>query len=112
MFNVDECILGFSYAIRDGKTYLHSDGSIHQTGEYWPTREYAQKVLDKFYPKPKHEWKHGDVFDNKAESIMIYLTPLSGPEIRSINHPCTGDCDVAIQLNKAEFLFNIKEKLK
>lgn len=46
--------------ISDGtNTYLHSDGSILNTVEYFPTHEQAHAVLDKF--QPKHEWVHGDV---------------------------------------------------
>lgn len=90
---------------------LHSDGTIYYACyEFFPSREAAQTILDKFYPKPGHVWKHGDVFNYKG-TIMIYLTPLTGPEVRSISCRCTGDCDVDTHIHDAKFLFNIKEKI-
>ncbi len=87
---------------------LHSDGSILTTSEYWPTREQAQAVLDKF--QPKHVWVNGDVFKNEFGTSMIFLDPLTGKEVRSISSRCAGTCGLN-QLIAATFLFNIKDKL-
>ena len=92
--------------IRD---YLHSNGKVYGTREYWPTPELAQAVLDKY--QPPHVWEHGDVFENWGGVIMIYLMPNTGPEVRSIVCQCTGTCNVISQLEDATFLFNIREKL-
>ena len=78
--------------VDDNYNYLHSDGVVYPCGEYWPTKEQAQAVLDKFRhaekfarlafsysmgtasfqtkiePKPKHIWVHG-----------MCLSPHGGP---------------------------------
>ena len=112
MFKIDECITSKSFAIRRGMSYLHSDGSIYRTGAYFPTREDAQKVLDKF--QPKHVWVHGDVFMSgclpmiyfeyacqKAPQAICLTRPIAGPALGNMDH----------RLKTAKFLFNILEKL-
>lgn len=105
---------GFSIYNADEYSCLHSDSSTLSTPEYWPAKELAQKVLDKFYPKPKHEWKHGDVFENSRGSEMLFLKHAISGEVRiycafgncDLNHP-----NIVEQLRNAKFLFNIKEKI-
>ncbi len=114
MFYVEPYNLSAAYIIPDDKgKFLHSDGSIYTTAEYWPTKEDAQKVLDKFQPKPKHEWKHewkhGDVFENSV-GIQIYLEPKKGPMVCGLTRS-NSDGTPEIQLDGAKFLFNIKEKI-
>ena len=46
-------------------TYLHCDGRVINVCEYFESKEAAQKVLDKFYPKPIHVWEHGEIVDAK-----------------------------------------------
>ena len=98
------------------RCYLHSNGDILSTTEYWPTMEQAQAVLDKY--RPKHKWEHGDVFDYSG-SIMIYLHPNGGKVevyyIGGINAgiiagstPDSYLCDLDYPV---KFLFNIKEKI-
>ena len=102
-------ILG-TYCISDDyRNYMHRDGEvIYNTCEYWPTREQAQAVLDKF--RPVHVWKHADVLQHGL-TTMIYLTPSTGPELRSISCECTGRYEPENYLKDATFLFNIKSKL-
>ena len=109
MFKIEYKEMIDSYVIVNEKyECLHSDGSIYYVcGEYWPTRELAQAVLDKYQP---HVWEHGDIFRH-GSTIMIYLYPLSGEEIRSISSRCCGNCDPKFYLKDATFLFNITEKL-
>ena len=92
---------------------LHSDGNIYYGfPEYFPTREAAQKVLDKFFPKPKHEWKHGDVFRRKSGIVMVYLvTHEMGPVVYLLDYSGPGRGTTDVCLADAKFLFNIKEKL-
>jgi len=89
--------------------YLHSDGRALSTREFFPSREDAQAVLDKFYPKQEHVWVHGDVFENVA-GIQIYLEPFNGPIVVNLQHTkSSGTPDV--QLPDSKFLFNIGEKI-
>lgn len=110
MFRVEECIARNCFVLQDGDVYLHSDGSIYGTGEYWPTREDAQAVLDKF--QPKHVWKHGDVFINRTGTTMIYIMLINKPQIFCCPGECSGHVtDMEYYLENAKFLFNIKEKI-
>lgn len=62
MFKIVTDFYGGTTYIGDGGTkYLHSDGSVTRVAEYFETPADAQRVLDKYYPKPKHVWKHGDM---------------------------------------------------
>lgn len=95
--------------------YLHCDGRVIGVCEYFESRKAAQKVLDKFQPKPKHEWKHGDVFEHSGygtatDRTMIYFCNSH----RHATYVCCdriagNSCDV--YLKDAKFLFNIKEKI-
>ena len=77
--------------------------------------EKAPKDLDS---PLQHEWKHGDVFLNEHDVIMILILPMTVPgnSPRLGNVFCiSGQCDCAHKtrdfLDTAKFLFNIKEKL-
>ena len=96
--------------------YLHSDGQVFDTPEYWPTEVDAQAVLDKFYPKPEHVWEHGDVFEsgNGNGNIMIYMKyegSGKSPQAFCIHGPIGGPALSLDCLDGAKFLFNIKEKI-
>lgn len=98
----------------DVNAYLHSDGSVFKTPEYWPTRKDAQAVLNKF--QPKHVWKHGDVFELSKGTILIYLVGEHEEELvfKISGYGFTAHNDnqtAAYWLRGATFLFNIKEKL-
>ena len=110
MFRIVAVAVGSSYRItdEDGNS-LHSDGSVYRTAEYWPTEADAQAVLDKFYPKPEHVWKHGDVFENCCGK-QIYLKREGGEITVNLGHEDSNGTP-AVQLPGAKFLFNIKEKI-
>ncbi len=96
------------------RQFLHSDGSVHCTVEYWPTRELAQAVLDKY--QPEHVWVHGDVFRSAAGGwvgVFFHLTfPNSLPMVFSLDgHKAIHGDDVVDCIISAKFLFNIKDKL-
>lgn len=98
--------------------FLHSDGSVTEYPEYFGTKEAAQKVLDRYYPKPKHKWEHGDVFQPQKHGpgigTMIYFHPTTfniKPSVFYINKWCFPYSSVNEYLEGAKFLFNIKEKL-
>ena len=105
---------GESYAVRDQKTgyFLHNDGrEFKKCPEWFPTRELAQVVLDKY--QPKHVWEHGDVVECYDGAIVICIKK-SGEEIRifGIDGVYKAEYDVEINLDgEATFLFNIREKL-
>lgn len=90
--------------------YLHCDGRVVSVCEYFESKEAAQKVLDKYYPKPKHEWVHGDVFENSL-GIWIYLQPKSGPVSINLEHTNSNGTP-EFQLKLAKFLFNINDAIK
>lgn len=91
------------------KQFLHSDGSTYRTVEYFPTREQAQAVLDKF--RPEHVWEHGDVFDNDG-GRMMYLNPCHGREqMVWINAPMVASSSMETYHRDCTFLFNIKDAL-
>lgn len=91
------------------RMYLHCDGRVINVCEYFETKEDAQAVLDKFYPKPKHVWKHGDIFEN-SEGMWIYLKPVTGVIVVYLKGSDMGGTP-KIQLDGAKFLFNIREKI-
>jgi len=95
----------------DLNKYLHSDGRIFNTPEYWPTREQAQDVLDKFYPKPKHVWEHGDVFEAgypRNFDVMLYVAlKFQKPYVIYLNRTHRAQAPVENYLINAKFLFNI-----
>jgi hypothetical protein len=103
-----------NYYIGNGHgNYMHRDGEIVSGAcEYWPTREQAQAVLDKY--QPPHVWKHGDVFKNRVGVCMILVQNHDSTEERvfclapycDLDHP-----DVDHWLRNATFLFNINDKL-
>ena len=97
----------------DLNRYLHSDGQVFNTPEYWPTKEAAQKILDKFYPKPEHVWEHGDVFKNSNGCIMICVAngALGKLKVYYLSTGYTVSCSADVYFDNAIFLFNIKEKL-
>ncbi|KKL97296.1 hypothetical protein LCGC14_1835880 [marine sediment metagenome] len=111
------------FSISDGvyyhSNYMHRDGEIvYGAPEYWPTEEQAQAVLDKF--QPEHVWEHGDVFKsfkNDGLMMLIDLGTRYDPEPRSVFYlPNVRRFGVYITsveeyLEKATFLFNIKERL-
>ena len=76
--------------------------------------EKAQKDLE---TPPLHKWKHGDVFENRYGTAMICIEDMRNGQESQIRVYClTGPgCDCthssAVFLEKAKFLFNIKEKL-
>jgi len=97
-----------------GPVYLHSDGRIFACcPEYWPTRIHAEKILDRYYPKPKHVWEHGDVFMNTAGVGMVCIRIYAEPLRVYCIGPCTGHDfeETTIYLETGKFLFNIKDKL-
>ena len=103
-------VIGSSIFISDGMcNYLHCDGRIINVCEYFESKEAAQKILDKYYPKPKHVWEHGDVFKNCA-GIQIYLEPCFGPVVVNLEHTKSSGTP-EVQLPGAKFLFNIEEKI-
>ncbi|KKN77863.1 hypothetical protein LCGC14_0356000 [marine sediment metagenome] len=123
-FEVKEChdIIHNWYIDRGTEDYMHRDGEIvHGAVEYWPTREQAQAVLDKF--QPPHVWEHGDVFrwiePIGDGSVMVYLiidagpvvyTLVSEPEDHVDYHPAVACPEPVKLLENATFLFNIREK--
>lgn len=110
MFKITSLVPGDAFYISSCDRlhhYLHSDGLIRRNVEYFDSKADAQEILDKFYPKPKHVWKHGDVFKN-ASGKWIYLEPFSGNIVVRLNgpgHSGTPEC----QLTDAKFLFNLKD---
>jgi len=110
-----------SYYVEDhNKNFLHSDGRVLRTREYWPTEEQAQAVLDKYRLEPPHVWVHGDVFaQENGDYPKIYIHVID--EEPQVFHFCglTGNRGLPA-LNTAKvytdwpgtvFLFNIKDKL-
>lgn len=96
--------------------YLHCDGRVINMCEYFESKEAAQKVLDKYYLKPKHEWKHGDVVKCYDGTIIICIkSNRNKMQIFGLGYPRFNEVkeyDISINLNEtAIFLFNIKEKL-
>lgn len=113
MFNVKQSGIRFvPHYISDGEdNYLHSDGSIYNTTEYFPTEKIAQAVLNKF--QPPHIWKRGDVFMNTLIDVkMIYLVNLyKKPCIFYLEDGWEPTRSVEHYLKNAKYLFNIKEKI-
>lgn len=121
MYKYDDFEIQGCYSVvrvKGTKKYLHSDGSILGSREYWPTKEMAEEILEKYYPKPKHVWEHGDVFKTRSGNVMIYLdSTICGstrrePEAWCISDVCGGpSLDLIMSLKDATFLFNIKDEL-
>ena len=104
----------YSYRItNEDDNHLHSDGSVYRTPEYWPTRELAQAVLDKY--QPKHVWEHGDIFMS-GNLLMIYIQYCYDklPQAICLNPPVHGPATgrMNARLARSTFLFNIKDKLE
>ncbi len=98
-----------SYYIGKGTgDYMHRDGEIVPGAtEYWPTREQAQAVLDKF--QPKHVWVHGDVFTNCGGATWLYAIKNNIPDVICISGS-EGDGTLEVQMSESvdtRFLFNI-----
>ncbi|KKK57424.1 hypothetical protein LCGC14_3054590, partial [marine sediment metagenome] len=98
--------------------YMHSDGSVLNTCEYWPTRELAQAVLDKY--QPAHVWVHGDVFDDgNGQWPKIYIHIMGEkPQVFRLCGPIGENGMPTLSMVKSytncpgvTFLFNIKDKL-
>jgi hypothetical protein len=76
--------------------------------------EETQKDLE---TPPQHKWEHGDIFENRYGTDMICIEDMRNGQKSQIRVYClTGpgcDCthNTAVFLEKAKFLFNIKEKL-
>ena len=103
-----------NWYITDGHGYLHSDGRVFKTREYFPTRKTAQAVLDKFYPKPQHVWEHGDVFEYSLNGRIHKMICFTSKSVASVFYfDCSMDVysPVVHYLKNAKFLFNIKEKI-
>lgn len=115
MFEISSNFENSYFFIRDSVTidanceYLHCDGRIINVCEYFESREAAQRVLDKFYPKPEYVWKHGDVFENSI-GMWIYLEREAGAITVNLGHTNSNGTP-KFQLENAKFLFNIKEKI-
>lgn len=110
MFKTVTQFNGNTTHISDGdKKYLHSDGSITSVAEYFEIPTDAQRILDKYYPRPKHIWKHGDVFRN-CLGIWIYLKRNAGAVTINLERT-NSDGTPEHQLTNAKFLFNIKGKI-
>jgi hypothetical protein len=60
--------------------------------------------------KPEHEWVHGDVFKNSA-GRQVYCLHEGKPIIVNFDIACGGFGTPLVQLEEAEFLFNIIDKL-
>ena len=98
---------------------MHADGSVyHRCGEYWPTKEQAQAVLDKH--QPPHVWEHGDVFKRESGAVLIYLVVDAGPVAYCVRpdyhphpdyHPAVAVPNLKVCLSDATFLFNVEGKL-
>jgi len=102
------------YTIQDEENgnYLHSDGSWFMLcPEWWPTREFAQAVLDKYQPpKPEHVWEHGDVFRRESGTVMVYLVIADvGPVVYLLTYAGPGKGMLDICLADATFICNIKD---
>lgn len=96
--------------------YLHSDGKVYNTGEYWPTRPDAEAILAK-YPDatppvvepPPHVWVHGDVLKLKLSGNVLICIHCRGRKLQAFDtNWCTGPTvDLNEYIDEAEFLFNI-----
>jgi len=112
---------GFAYYISDDNILddnavcLHSDGNIYKTTEYFPSKKIARTVLNKY--RPKHVWKHGDIFDYQGHKMM-YLNPknhTSGKPrtqvVYILNRFMFPLSPVSDYLEAGKFLYNIKDKI-
>ncbi len=105
----------------DRRNYLHSNGDVLTTPEYWPARADAETILAK-YPDaappvaelPLRKWVHGDVFANSiTTNILIYFAPVGSEPLAFCIDACCGPAeDLAGHLKDAKFLFNINDVVK
>jgi len=117
MFEIKKLVADAYYIANKKNLYLHSDGNIFDVVEYFPSAEAAQKILDKFYPKPKHEWENGDIFISGSthHTPMIYIRysgfrkPAQAFGLCDVIGGPASDMDAV--MDGAEFLFNIRDKL-
>ena len=112
MFEVKEANLADAYLIwnKVDDSFLHSNGNIFPAcPEWWPTRELAQAVLDKY--QPKHVWEHGDVFEGTLYTMMFLHSKHERPTVVYLNSDIAALQSVSRYLENATFLFNIREKL-
>lgn len=117
MFSIEQVPCGHYCIVNECAASLHSNGTIYRTNEYFPTREDAQAVLDKF--RPQHVWEHGDVFSIPGGYTMIYMNAkyaTHGPQVFYIGFndgliDLNASCSIEDYLKIATFLFNIKEKI-
>jgi hypothetical protein len=116
-FEVEQNISDKYYIGKGTGDYMHRDGEVvHECCEFWPTREQAQAVLDKFQPPPPpHVWVHGDVFRTSRGSVMFCVRMCNGTmrlaHLRSSRRLDSDYDSVARTLSNTTFLFNIKDKL-
>lgn len=121
MFTIGSMFRDSHFYIHNGLTdrhmYLHCDGRVINVCEYFESYAAAKKVLDKYYPKPEHVWKHGDVFNSGGEWPKIYIKVYGQqPRVFHLRGASNGEGMVTCgclneHLNNATFLFNIREKL-
>lgn len=116
MFDVSQPCKKGNWCIREqvenrDHRFMHRDGEIVlNCAEYWPAKEQAQAVLDKY--QPPHVWEHGDIFD-VGGCKMMYLHWYD--HRAGVIHLDMSDTyvhnSVADYLCNATFLFNIKSRL-
>lgn len=117
MFQVREYASCGYYYLDDGDdNCMHRDGEIiPHAREYWPTREQARTVLDKF--RPKHVWKHGDIFHpcgGQISHTMMYVDPNvdhRSTQVVYVHEALVPTGPVKAYLSGAVFLFNIEDAL-
>ena len=117
MFKVTRWTNTGNWSITDEyRNFLHTDGeAYYRCGEYWPTRELAQAVLDKY--QPPHVWEHGDVFSVLVECghdihmMFVHITHDRATMIRLSDKGTLVQEEYPDYLKNATFLFNIREKL-
>jgi len=116
MFEVKEHTNTGYFIKNERENYVHSDGSVYETVEYFPTAAIAQRVLDKFYPT--HVWENGDVFlsgfDRHLPLIyMKYTGTGRPPQVFSLDRIIGGPAlNIERAMDGAKFLFNIREKME
>ncbi len=117
MFSIRVYISGSFYIMeRESGTnnYLHGDGSVLSMREYWPIREQAQAVLDKY--QPPHVWKVGDILEYKGKVYVFILMCNNMQQLVGLGPfgrvgLLGGKYHIDVILAGATFLFNINDKL-
>ncbi len=99
------------------ESFLHSNGRVLSTQEFWPTRADAEAILAK-YPDaappvespPPHEWVHGDVLESYDGQTLVCVG-ISAGHIRVFGvGTAVGEFEAAVNLDdEAKFLFNIND---